>query len=239
MARIILGRALHVTNPLLRGADVTAVQRLLTAKGFPVEDDGWFGPLTAAACVSAKKRLKYPLSDRVPSCGQQLVDALEAHAPFPLPPLPRPRVRYVAQLRDALTKHSNWDYSQTRPIPHRGHQGRVVTDCSGGVTYLAECAGCPDPNGKVAGREFSGYGWTGTILDHCSQIVRAALRPGDLVVFGRYPGHHVCAVLTAGDDPMLWSHGRQGDPREISLSNEAASQARNGHSQVTYLRFLP
>lgn len=232
---LALTRTLHLTNPLLHGADIAQLQKLLTAKGIPTAVDDWFGPLTASACVEAKKRLKYPKTDQMPSCGQKLVDALEAHAPFPPPPLPAPRVRYVAALRDALAEHDRWDYSQTRPLPHPPHLSRIVTDCSGSVTYLAELAKLPDPNG----RHYDGLGYTGTLLDHCSQITRAQLRPGDLVVFGAYPGHHVCAVLTVGDDPMLWSHGRQGDPREISLSVEAASQAARGHSTLTYLRFLP
>lgn len=232
---ITLTRDLHLTNPLQHGTDVTAVQHLLTAKGFPVAADGVYGSLTAAACVEAKKRLKYAKVDQVPSCGQKLVDALEAHAPFPPPPLAAPRVRYVAELRSALAHASNWDYRQIRPLPHPGHVGRIVTDCSGGVTYLAECAKLPDPNG----RRYDGLGYTGTLLDHCSQVHRSALKPGDLVVFGAYPGHHVCAVLTVADEVMLWSHGGQGDPRQISLSVEAAGQASRGHSTLTYLRFLP
>lgn len=229
-----LTRDLHLTNPLQHGPDVVQVQQLLTAKGFPCAADGWFGQDTASQCLTAKQRLKYAKKDQQPTCGQTLVDMLEEHAPFPAPALPAPRVRYVAELRKALASKANWDYSQTRPLPHPGHQGRIVTDCSGGVTYLAECAKLSDPNG----RKYDGLGFTGTLLDHCSQVSRAALLPGDLVIFGRYPGHHVAAVLTVGDDPYLWSHGRQGDPRQVALSVEVASQAARGHSDVTYLRFI-
>lgn len=231
---LTLTRVLHLSNPLQEGADIAAVQQLLTTKGFPVAVDGWFGPETAAACVAAKKRLGYVVADQVPSCGQKLVDALEAHAPFPPVPLAAPRLRYVAAWRDAILRHGNWDYAQIRPIPHPPHVGRIVTDCSGAVTYLAELCKLPDPNGL----RFSGRGYTGTLLDHCSQITRGMLKPADLVVFGSFPGHHVAAVLTVGDDPMLGSMGRQGDPREISLSIEAASQAARGHSTLTYLRWL-
>lgn len=218
----------------MHGPDVGQLQHLLTTKGFPVAADSWFGPETATACVEAKRRLKYPKKDQVPSAAQTLVDALEAHAPFPPSPLPAPRTRYVQAWRDAISNHGNWVYSQTRPLPHPPQHGHIVTDCSGACTYLAELCKLPDPNG----RHFDGWGFTGTLLDHCNQITRAMLKPGDLVVFGAYPGHHVAAVLTADDDPMLGSHGRPGDPRQVSLSIEAAAQAANGHSTVTYLRFL-
>lgn len=235
---ITLTRDLHLTNPLQHGPDVGQIQHLLTAKGFPVIADYWFGPQTGAACVEAKKRLRYVKANQTPTCGQALVDQLEAHKPWPPPPPPSPqaqRVKYVAAWRQAISQHANWDYAQVRPIPHPPHPGRIVTDCSGAVTYLAQLCGLPDPNGL----RYNGGGYTGTLLDHCSQITRWMLKPADLVVFGAFPGHHVCAVLNVSDDPMLGSHGRQGDPREISLSVEAASQAARGHSTVTYLRWLP
>lgn len=228
-------RTLHLANPPMHGPDVEKLQALLTVKGFPCTVDGVFGGETATQCVEAKRRLKYPRPEQLPIAGPRLIAKLAAHPPFPPAQLRKPRVRYVAELRAALRDSGNWDYAQIRPIPHPGHVGRIVTDCSGGVTYLAECAGIPDPNG----RRFDGLGYTGTLLDHCQRISRPALEPGDLVVFGAYPGHHVCAVLDAGPDPLLWSHGRQGDPRAIVLSLEEHAQAQAGHGTVTYLRFLP
>lgn len=232
-----------MSNPLLHGSDVLAVQHLLTAKGFPCAADGWFGPETAAACVQAKKHLGYVVADQVPSCGQKLVDALEAAKPFPPTPLAAPRVRYLAQLKTFLAQKSNWDYTpewdpDVRPIPHKGHVGRVRTDCSGGVTYAAELADCPDPNGKIGGREFSGYGYTGTIYSHCQHITRPMLKVADLVGFGYRDGHHITAVLEVGADPLLWSHGHQGDPSAVRLSVMASEQARTGHPGVLYLRWL-
>jgi hypothetical protein len=231
---IILTRELHLTNPLLHGSDVGEVQALLTAKSFPVVIDQWFGPETAAACVTAKRKLGYPKADQVPTCGQPLVDKLEAHFPFPPPPISAARVRYLNTLRQALAQRGNWRYSQTRPIPHNIN-GIVVTDCSGGVTVCAEVAQCPDPNK----RRFDGEGFTGTLLSACEHITLPMLRPCDLVVFGSYPGHHVCAVLAVEPVVLLWSHGHPGDPEEVSLQAMAASQAASGHSAVTYLRFIP
>jgi hypothetical protein len=168
------------------------------------------------------------------SCGPPLVEALEHHAPFPLPKPPAARVRFVNALHAFLMDRGNWDYAQVRPIPHPGHTGRVRTDCSGAVTYAAELAGCPDPNDLG----FNGEGYTGTLGSHCRHIPRSLLRIGDLVLFGpSYPWHHVCAVVELDPDPLLFSHGRQGDPRTVTLSAETAGQAR--HPGVTYLSFLP
>jgi hypothetical protein len=218
----------------MQGADVQAAQHLLAAKGFPCAPDGIYGPETGQACVNAKVALKYPKAQRQPTCGQALVDALEQHAPFPLPPVAKPRVRYVAQLRAFIADHANWDYAQVRPIPHPPHHGRVVTDCSGAVTYGAECARVSDPNGFG----FNGQGYTGSLYSHCVHISRSMLLPGDLVGFGAFPGHHVGAVLEIGSDPLLFSHGHQTDPKAVLLSVEAAAQAASGHPGLYYLRWL-
>lgn len=231
-----LTRTLSLTNPLMHGADVRDVQHLLAAKGFPCAADGIFGAETAGRCVEAKQRLKYPKGEQHPTCGPPLVAALEAHKPFPPPPQKAARARYLAQLELFLTQRANWDYAQVRPIPHKGHVGRVRTDCSGAVTYAAELAGCPDPNGYG----FNGQGWTGSLGSRCQHIPRALARPGDLVLFGPgYPWHHVGALLDAAPDPRLFSHGHPGDPGDPWLSAEIAGQARSGHPGVTYLRFLP
>jgi hypothetical protein len=230
---ITLTRTLTMTNPLMHGADVTAVQKLLTSKGFPCKVDGYFGTETGNACVSAKTRLLYPKGKRTPTCGKYLVEKLEGHADFkPLPPAST-RQRYVAVLRQFYSEGSNWDYAQVRPIPHPGQKGRVKTDCSGGVTYAAETAKVPDPNG----RGFDGLGYTGTLLDSkiCKRVTVLQARPGDLIVYGAYPGHHVVAVLEAGSDPLVWSHGGQGDPKIMRHSEQARYQPPG----IAVLSFLP
>ncbi len=235
MAHLTLGRTLHLTTPLQHGTDVLAAQTLLTARGFPMVLDGIFGPESAGQCVTAKRKLGYAKAKQTPTCGQALIDNLEAHRPFP-PPKPVPlRVKYVLAWIDAIAHHARWDYEQSRPIPHPPVVGKIVTDCSGAVTYLAELSGCPDPNGKIGGKEFSGLGYTGTLAAHCTAITRPMLLPGDLVLFGIFPYHHVCAVLNNDADPELGSHGRQGDPRAVRLSYEVANQPPG----VSYVRWLP
>jgi hypothetical protein len=86
------------------------------------------------------------------------------------------------------------------------------------VTLCYFLAGAPDPNGL----DYDGQGWTGTLLSHLDPTVY--LRPGDIVVWGAYPGHHCALVLEAGDDPLMCSHGRERGPLAIRYSDECLLQ---------------
>jgi hypothetical protein len=104
----------------------------------------------------------------------------------------------------------------------------LTTDCSGFVTLCHYLAGAPDPNGLG----YSGQGWTGTLLRHLTQT--PALVPGDVVVWGAYPGRHCAIVLEAGDDPLLCSHGQERGPVAIRYADECRVQPPT----VTWLRAL-
>lgn len=218
-------RTLALTNPMMHGSDVTAAQTLLTAKGFPCMVDGVFGPETAARCVEAKTRLGYVRTNRLPTCGPALIAALTAHAPFTPKPVKSKRQAFVAELRRFNQQRIPTHYEQVRPM------NLTNSDCSGSITLAAKAAGCPDPNGLG----FNGQGYTGTMLSHCKHIPRSLLQPGDLAVFGAFPGHHVVAVVGTGADPDVFSHGHEGDPEIVPLSHQAAYQP----ATVTYLSFLP
>ncbi len=86
------------------------------------------------------------------------------------------------------------DYRQSRPMEGIGRAKRrklpLTIDCSAFVTICYNWAGAPDPNGLG----YNGQGYTGTILSHGTQIARRNVRVGDLVVFGRGTGNHVCLV---------------------------------------------
>jgi hypothetical protein len=115
-------------------------------------------------------------------------------------------------------------YSQQRPIDGIDEPRRLplAVDCSGFVTLCyswTEEPRAPDPNG----RNYDGIGYTGTILENCCQISLTDARPGDLVLFGPYTGEHVALLVETGADPMLVSHGGQGGPRLVRLSDEALS----------------
>lgn len=120
-------------------------------------------------------------------------------------------------------------YAQTRPIPVTAATSHLplTTDCSGFATICAKWAGAPDPNG----RHFDGQGYTGTLLDHCQHIPLSQVRPGDLVVYGPHPGHHVCVVVglvkdKAGHtvDLQLVSHGQEKGPVRVMNSIEQQFQ---------------
>ena len=85
------------------------------------------------------------------------------------------------------------------------------------------------------GLNYSGAGYTGTLLQHMRHIPKSAIQPGDLVVWGPPPGHHVALVLEAGDDPLLASHGQDKGPIAIRFSLESKYQP----AQVTWLSCLP
>ena len=102
-----------------------------------------------------------------------------------------PEATRLAQIRRHIVATAMWgvdnadqiDYSRTRPIDGTNHYRKLPlsTDCSGFVTLCYQWGGAADPNGK----NFSGYGYTGTILDHCTTIGADIAEPGDLVLLDR------------------------------------------------------
>src|SRR5437868_1437080 len=85
-------------------------------------------------------------------------------------------------VRNAVRIH----YAEARPMPLRRRTLPLSTDCSGFATLCYFLAGAPDPTGLG----YIGQGYTGNFLRHLPQRPRDEARPGDLVVWGRYPGHH-------------------------------------------------
>lgn len=114
-------------------------------------------------------------------------------------------------------------YAQIRPIPvHvRPLSLPLTTDCSGFVTLCYLWGGARDPNGNG----YDGTGFTGTLLQHGRLIrdIRYA-QPGDLIVYGPAPGHHVVVVVEKGADPLVVSHGQESGPALVRHSAEVAVQ---------------
>ena len=129
-----------------------------------------------------------------------------------------PQIHY-AQIRPMRTVH----LSET-DMRHRLDSGGALTmDCSESVTCLCKWAGLHDPNGHG----YDGTGYTGSMLDHLPHYTDASkAKVGGLVVFGPGTGDHVCMVLEAGSDPMLFSHGQERGPIAIRFSAERAWHRR-------------
>lgn len=116
------------------------------------------------------------------------------------------RVHYTqSPLRMSIVRHK-W-----KP-PFTGRT--VYEDCSSSLTGLMWEAGAPDPNGFG----YNGQGYTGTLYNHGRRV--QVPFPGDFMLCGNPPGHHVYMAL--GDDTRLrathgWSHGSEGGPRLVNL----------------------
>lgn len=143
------------------------------------------------------------------------------------------RNKMVRDARWAAANQLPIHYAETRPIPL--HIGRrhlpFTTDCSGFVTMLAYWAGMSDPNGA----NYSGWGYTGTLLNHLPHISRKDARYGDLVVFGNGTGNHVVMLLQTvkrHSNPLVVSHGWEGEPAIMTLSVQQAGQG----GDTRYLR---
>jgi cell wall-associated NlpC family hydrolase len=130
-------------------------------------------------------------------------------------------------IRNAARIH----YAESRPMPLR-RTLPLATDCSGFATLCYYLAGAPDPNGLG----YIGQGYTGSLLRHLPHVAPGRARPGDIVVWGAYPGHHCAVVLEAGEDPLLASHGSERGPVELPLSEE---QRWQDGRPATWLDGLP
>jgi hypothetical protein len=130
------------------------------------------------------------------------------------------RQKIVTAARWGIAHEPRIHYGEIRPIPLR-RRLPLTTDCSGFVTLCYFLGGAPDPNGN----RYSGYGWTGTLLQNLAAIPLLAVRNGDIVVWGTYPGRHCAIVLEADDDdPLLCSHGAERGPIAIRFSDECRYQ---------------
>lgn len=227
----------QLSNPLQRGPDLVPLQKALAAADLyhgPL--DGVFGAGTAGACRRAKWRLGYPTAAVNLTGGQQLLDYLTGAQKLPGAYVLRRRNRgygltQADKWRAAIVRWWHWGithepdihYEQIRPIPHTA-QLPMVTDCSGFFTLCYQLAGAPDPNGF----HYNGEGWTGSLLDAGRTIPLYEARPGDGVIWGGSPGHHVACILDMADpaDPLIGSHGGERGPLEERLSAETAAQGR-------------
>lgn len=137
----------------------------------------------------------------------------------------RAAMRY---LMDVLLTHRNRvHYAEVRPMRSKNitnvyqlkqriaAPGGLTMDCSESVTLICKLAGLKDPNDQ----NYDGLGFTGTLLatlPHYEQAGGAKI--GALCVFGPGTGTHVAMVYERGSDPLLFTHGEEGDPSLHRLS---------------------
>lgn len=141
------------------------------------------------------------------------------------------RARIVKVARWGVVHEPQIHYAETRPIPvHvRPFSLPLTTDCSGFATLCYLWGGATDPNRNG----YSGAGFTGTLLAHGRHIGVSKCKPGDLIVYGEPPGHHVVIVVEAGSDPLVVSHGSEAGPKLLRHSQEQRAQPH----PATGLRF--
>jgi hypothetical protein len=241
-------RTLGLTTPYMHGPDVREAQTLLAHNHYgnfhPGAPDGQYGPLTAAATERAKIALGFPDNEHNHLYDPALRGFLEG-SPLPHDYEERRKAHLrakhsVAGVRERIVANGRWGvehepqihYRESRPIDGLGHPHKLplTTDCSGFVTDCYQWAGAPDPNGN----NYNGQGYTGTMLSHCRHIPASAVQPGDLVVWGPFPGEHVALVIEPGGDPLLVSHGQESGPLSIRFSVESAAH----HQPATWLTCL-
>ena len=134
------------------------------------------------------------------------------------------RVGIVECALACVTHNGSFLYGEDRPIPldkflelmngTLPEGEKITTDCSGLVECVWYRNGEPDPSGL----NYSGYGFTGTLLETLKHIPFSLVKPGDVVVFGEYPGRHAVIVVGTGPDPEVVSHGHPGTPEKLPLS---------------------
>lgn len=124
----------------------------------------------------------------------------------------------------------DFQYLEVRPMPLSTTPTPLVDDCSGTVTLCFALAGAPDPNGNdYEGTAYEGGGdretlaFTGTLVEHGTEISLAEVLPGDVVVYGPGTGVHCALVIEGGTDPLTMSHGQPSEPAYVFLSEGCPS----------------
>lgn len=224
-------------------AEIRPLQSSLKNDGFfHGKIDGVFGAGTGDACKRAKYAFGYPSRECVRTGGQRLHDFLTGAEPLPLAYKLRRRARGFGLTREDVIRNkivawAKWGVAHEPQIHYSMSSSRddwlgmrpgalpLTTDCSGFVTACYRWSGAKDPSNF--GYRYVGY--TGSLLDNGDTIPVWQADPGDLVIWGSFPGHHVAVILdvTNHADPLLVSHGREAGPNLIRLSAETRAQRRS------------
>jgi len=134
----------------------------------------------------------------------------------------------VKTVREKIVDYCEWGienaaqihYAQVRPIPVKTPKRLpLVTDCSGFATLAYKTAGAPDPNGH----DYNGQGFTGDMMRHGRKV--SVPRPGDLLFYGVWPGHHVVVFMEEWHGAwVVCSHGQEIGPLRVLQHREQVAQ---------------
>jgi hypothetical protein len=139
---------------------------------------GFYGPKMHAALVKTRRkdsRTEWAFdSYSIGLMREFCADMAEA-------PKEQARSRIIAEARRLYAQRHQIPYAQERPfaldrppfVPPR-------MDCSEFVTVCHFVGGAPDPNG----RNYDGFGYTGTLVSHGVPCSSRELEPGDLAFYG-------------------------------------------------------
>jgi len=240
-------------KPGTRGRDVIAVKRALSRSGL-LPWAGWgltpiMGPLAVTALKKFQRRVKMnPDGVYGPATHAALArhrhkgkQAYDSYSVFLLQTL---ELRTVEdKRRDAIVAAAMFGYHRRDQIHYTqsgmrmsGVRGRLIPpnfgryeDCSSFATWCMYVAnrtvgGVADPNGYG----YAGWGYTGTFLDHGRPVGYDAMKPGDMVFYGRraIPAHMSVYV---GQGRTV-SHGSERGPVLV-----ARSYRSDFHSARAYL----
>lgn len=139
---------------------------------------------------------------------------------------PTPREKVVAWAKWGVRNEPRIHYTELSArsawLKRRPGFTPLWTDCSGFVTACYRWAAAPDPNGVA----YAYVGYTGTLLSHGRDVPAGEARPGDIVVYGPGTGVHTAVVVEAGIDPLTVSHGREGGPEYVRVSQDNRQPVR-------------
>lgn len=97
-----------------------------------------------------------------------------------------------------------------------------ATDCSGFATDAYKDAGGPNPN-RSDGHWTPGPFYTGTMLKAGRKVLKPL--PGDLLIYGPFPGHHVVVFLYEYHGAwVVASHGGSDGPHSLFQHREELYQ---------------
>src|SRR4051794_18742176 len=133
------------------------------------------------------------------------------------------RGEIVAAARWGVRNAARIHYAESPPVPLR-RTLPLSTDSSGFAMLCYFREGAADP----AGLGYIGQGYTGHFLRHLPHIPAGRGRPGDIIVWGPYPGHHCAVLLEAGGDPPIASHRSERGPPQPRPPRGPPGQAPPG-----------